>query len=209
MTSFGELETPLGPLQCAPGHPAGLAGGLLDGTVDCQEHSLEMQFPFIKYVEKARKKGPIQVTPCLIGHPTTRQMIQYGKAIARGLLEDESAVLVISSDFCHWGHGYNYIPDMSPYAGPEAPELWQQIQAMDQQAHQCISQGYDQFDAYLEQTGNTICGQFPIRIALRVVEELGASGRQGKWIWLHYEQSSNITDRRGSSVSYTAAVYSV
>lgn len=186
---------------------AGL-GGLLDATVDCQEHSLEMQFPFIKYVEKVRNKGPIQVTPCLIGHPSSQQIIQYGKSIAKELLEDESAVLVISSDFCHWGCCYNYIPDMSQYGGPDATQLWQQIQAMDQQGHQCISQGYDQFDAYLQQTGNTICGQYPIRIGLRVVEEL-VHGLQGKWTWLHYEQSNNITDRRGASVSYSAAMFSL
>jgi len=60
------------------------------------------------------------------------------------------------------------------------------------------------FDKYCSETGNTICGRNPISLFLRTVSaaELAAATSVR---FLHYAQSSHVTDPDDSSVSYAAA----
>ncbi|SCZ95267.1 BZ3500_MvSof-1268-A1-R1_Chr11-2g03394 [Microbotryum saponariae] len=75
---------------------------------------------------------------------------------------------------------------------------------------------HEEFNAYLKQTRNTICGRHPIGVLLgamtrwaeREVEaEEGSEGVGGgcRLVWTRYEQSERVKDLRGSSVSYASA----
>jgi hypothetical protein len=60
------------------------------------------------------------------------------------------------------------------------------------------------FDKYCSETGNTICGRNPISLFLRTVSAAGLAAATSVR-FLHYAQSSHVTDPDDSSVSYAAA----
>jgi AmmeMemoRadiSam system protein B len=70
----------------------------LDAETAAIEHSLEMEFPLLKFVfkEKAFRMAPIMVGR--IGFDKCREV-----AAALSPFADERTLFVISSDFCHWG----------------------------------------------------------------------------------------------------------
>jgi predicted class III extradiol MEMO1 family dioxygenase len=80
----------------------------------------------------------------------------------------------------------------------------------------------DQFATYLSKTKNTICGRHPIGVLLGMVEDLypgferqseqepeveeGDIKDKAPYLkFIHYSQSSQVTDPSDSSVSYAAA----
>ena len=70
---------------------------------------------------------------------------------------------MISSDFCHWGSGfdYTYLPPID--SSPESKKLViaDRIEMLDREAMNIIESGNPkEFEAYLERTDNTICGRY-------------------------------------------------
>lgn len=93
---------------------------------DEDEHSIEMQLPYIaKVMEPAR--GNFTIVPVMVGSLSPSSEAKYGKIFAKylkvliiicfifymnmliiSLLQDPSVCFVISSDFCHWGDRFHY-----------------------------------------------------------------------------------------------------
>ena len=66
-------------------------------------------------------------------------------------------MFVVSSDFCHWGRRFNYMP----FAGEG--EIFKAIEALDRQGMGIVeAQDPAAFTRYLQQHSNTICGRHPI-----------------------------------------------
>jgi MEMO1 family protein len=64
-----------------------------------------------------------------------------------------------------------------------------------------------QFQAYLDETKNTICGRNPLMVFLQACAHLkreAGTGRPRALAWLHYSQSSKAASKDDSSVSYAA-----
>jgi AmmeMemoRadiSam system protein B len=60
------------------------------------------------------------------------------------------------------------------------------------------------FQRYLEETRNTICGRSPIQLLLAIILE---SGRlKYKTDFVKYSQSGEVKDANDSSVSYASAI---
>lgn len=164
---------------------------VIDSDVELREHSLEMQTPFIKLLFPNVKIVPILIS----GHPPEAEMM-----ILKGLLNDAETVVIVSSDFCHWGPRFGYMPFQDHSKRP-----LNLIEKMDRQAMEHISSGsIDKFDEYIKKTSNTICGLHPIRLAMRLLR-----GVEGSWNWLHYEQSGamQIGMSDDCSVSYVSGVF--
>lgn len=192
---FSSVDTPLGTLEVEPIKDIPLASQV----VDCNEHSIEMQYPFLAYAFPNAK-----VSPILVGQCSDEVYADYAKILATEL-RDHGTVCVVSSDFCHWGRNYNYHPDLSErYAGDTVSD---RIRAMDDEALNAIfANDYKGFKEHLETTGNTVCGAGPLMLSLRIIKELGL---RGKWHLLHYDQSNQILQYgpSQSSVSYVSAAY--
>ena len=78
--------------------------GTMPKAIEEQEHSIEMQYPFI-----AKALPNVKVVPIMVGHLNkTQSPNAYAKLIAPLLVDD--TVLVVSSDFCHWGEDFDYTP---------------------------------------------------------------------------------------------------
>lgn len=61
------------------------------------------------------------------------------------------------------------------------------------------------FDKYIEETGNTICGEFPIRILMHTIKN-SKSYKNLETKFVQYDQSDKVKSFNGSSVSYAAGV---
>lgn len=93
------------------------------------------------------------------------------------------------------------------------PQIYDSIAHVDRACMCAIATGsHDAFLGILQGTGNTICGRHPIGVFLAGVEELeqnaGADGTEelkGRFRFLRYERSSDVTSVRDSSVSYVSA----
>ncbi len=61
-----------------------------------------------------------------------------------------------------------------------------------------------QFQAYLDETKNTICGRNPLMVFLQACAHVKRESRPRALVWLHYSQSSKPASKDDSSVSYAA-----
>lgn len=198
-TPFDDLETPLGPLAVAqcPEIFDSKFYSVTSSSTDIGEHSLEVQFPFIKYFFPN-----VEILPILVSDIGNR--LDKISSVLTDIVNEDSTALVISSDFCHWGTSYNYSPSLGQY-GKGA--MWERIKALDQGALDAItSNDPTAFKQYLDDTANTICGREPILIAMDILKK---TSPQGTWRWLHYSQSSQVMDAssKESSVSYVAGAF--
>ena len=76
--------------------------GEIDKTTDEEEHSLEMQYPFLKLV---LKEGTT-VIPIMVG--SAKNMARISNELLKHYFEDCESLFVFSTDFCHWGKRFGY-----------------------------------------------------------------------------------------------------
>ena len=72
---------------------------------DEKEHSLEMQLPFLYQVFKANPR--IKIVPIMVGALSQYQHEYYARKL-ESFIKDPETLIIVSSDFCHWGQDFNY-----------------------------------------------------------------------------------------------------
>ncbi|KAH3732008.1 protein MEMO1 [Pelomyxa schiedti] len=200
LTQYESLETPLGSLPVNRQIVSELAESrmmsYLDSFVDDEEHSLEMQFPFI-----ARKAPSAKVIPIMVGSISEDEEAQFGALLSR-YVENPQNLFVISSDFCHWGRRFGYTFYDESWGGKG--QIWKSIEHLDRLAMDHIeSCDSGAFSDYLRTYSNTICGRRAISIMIHALNR--ASGAHLRPKFVHYAQSSQVTTTNDSSVSYAVA----
>lgn len=174
---------------------------------DEDEHSLELQLPFIVKAMSKREQ-PYTIVPMMVGSIRPEKEAAFGKILSRYLQNPENA-FVISSDFCHWGQRFEY-----QYYEKSWGRIYQSIEHLDKLGMKAIKDlKLDSFTSYLKIYGNTICGRHPIAVMLSAVEHLNKeyskepsdNRRQYQIKFLNYLQSSECHHMYDSSVSYAAA----
>ncbi|XP_075261812.1 protein MEMO1-like [Convolutriloba macropyga] len=182
--------------------------GVMSTKVDREEHSIEMQLPFLAHVLNSGGEGNLErvkVVPILVGALKEDRERFYGQLLAPYLLQPRT-IFIISSDFCHWGDRFSYTPH------PEKNEglpIHKSIEKLDREGMGIIeSINMSSFSKYIQRTKNTICGRHPIAVLLAAVEELKEKYLNGTKVdlrFLHYAQSGPVKKPHESSVSYAAA----
>lgn len=168
---------------------------VMEKRVDEDEHSGEMQYPYLAHIIADRD---IKVLPVMCGALETDQEQLYGEAL-KEIIARSDVCTIISSDFCHWGSRFSYQPTT------DSMPLHQFIEQMDRKGMDLIQmKDPGAFASYLKETRNTICGRHAIAVWLNAVSKSAASNLEIRL--LKYAQSSAVTSRRDSSVSYVAAV---
>ncbi|PRP88550.1 hypothetical protein PROFUN_02961 [Planoprotostelium fungivorum] len=166
-------------------------------SVDEDEHSIEMQLP---YIRKMMGDRPFTLVPILVGSTDASTEKAYGELLSP-YLDDETNFFVISSDFCHWGKRFNYF-----HYDESEGEIYESIEKLDRDGMTAIETLQpDGFYAYLKKTKNTICGRHPIGIFMQMIK---AAGNKQTIRFVHYAQSSKCMSQRDSSVSYAVGVSS-
>jgi hypothetical protein len=183
-------QTPLGRLAVDAEAVATLAATgacVADPGPFVLEHAIEMQLPFLQVLAPE-----VRLVPVIVGE--TRP--EDGRRIAAALsaVLDDRTLVVVSSDFTHYGPHYGYVPFTE-----RVPES---IEALDTEAIAALtSRDAARFHAHLARTGATICGRRPLGVFLEMVP--------GDWHGERcaYATSGAITGDYGHSVSYACIAY--
>lgn len=206
LTGCSQYQTPCGNLQIDLAmNEELLATGIFEENmtldVDQDEHSIEMQLPYIAHAIAATGRPTIKVVPILVGALDARAEALYGSTLAK-YLDNPSIFFAISSDFCHWGTRFDYTPYKKDF-GP----IHKYIEALDFEGIKCIQKKDPAlFHSYLKRTKNTICGRHPIAVLLNAIESAQTDFEVS---FNRYAQSSPCTRLDESSVSYASAVVTV
>lgn len=182
---YSVYQTPLGDLPvdtevCAKlcESALGAFGYMLLG-VDDEEHSFEMHAPFI--LHRAQQDSvEVKIVPIMIS--------SLGSGLREKIVEelapyfgDPQNTFVVLSDFCHWGRRFGYteyvpgddLAHLAAYSESRkgANAIWQSIEFLDRRAMAVAQKGsLKAWDEYIERTGNTICGQKPVGVVLKLLE---------------------------------------
>ncbi len=151
------------------------------------EHSLELQLPFLQRVLKDKFK----LVPLYLGAMDDREMVAAAQLLVP--LIDDKTLIVVSTDFTHYGPNYGYTPftDNIPSG----------VKRLADGASEPICRcDYDGFVEHLEKTRDTICGRGPVKLLLRILSMRG--GARGERIV--YETSGRILNDWSNSVTYQA-----
>ncbi len=186
-------ETPLGRIPLDTEAVARLRASPLvtsDPQAHRQEHSIEMQLPLLQH---ALAKG-WKLLPILVG------WLEAGdQAAAAELLKpllDDRTLLVVSTDFTHYGPVYRYLPF------PLNERTPQRIDALDRGAVEAIlARDAKGFLEYKARTGITICGYQAVAILLELLPP-EATGRV-----VAHTTSGALTGSYRMSVSYYAIAF--
>ncbi len=155
------------------------------------EHSLELQLPFIKTAF-----GEVKIVPLVIGTLTGEAEIRLVAEILKGFVQ-KTDLVIVSSDFTHYGPRYDYQPFLS--------DIMENIEKLDREAFQHLSRadlpGWLEFQ---ERTRDTICGFFPCAVLCAMLPKNVQANL------LKYSTSSDVPTNKqnNNSVSYLSIGFS-
>lgn len=171
---------------------------------DLEEHSLEMQYPFISKIFNGKN---IKILPIQVGQFSDAKQREYAAENLLKCIDDivsQDVLFVVSTDFCHYGPRFDY----KPMFKESSLSLNENISILDHTALDTLndSDPITAFTDYIKITGNTICGREPI---LLLHEILNRSRIKGRWELIEYDQSNFLTSSNDHSVSYLSAIFMV
>ncbi len=186
-------ETPLGDIPVDRDAVRQLLKNPLFTTVraaHATEHSDENQLPFLQVA----LGNEFKLVSLFVGQMKTDEFDNAAEAI-RPLLDDKT-VLVVSSDFTHYGEAYGF----APFHGKNVKG---QMQNLDKGAVDLIcKKDFKGFRSYIDSTGATICGVQPISLLLKVLPS------DAKGELLRYQTSADVSGGDYSmAVGYAAVVF--
>lgn len=159
-----------------------------------EEHCLEVQLPFIQYFAKEHNLKMPQIVPIVFSTPLDFNLVKKFGEVIYSTMSSEDFKIVVSSDFTHYGMNYNYIP----FTGSNVKE---RINDLDKGAIEKIEDlDLKEFVEYVNHTGATICGAFPIAVSMYIAKKLGSKGAN----LLKYYTSGDVINSYSNSVSYAA-----
>lgn len=152
-----------------------------------REHSIETQLPFLQVV-----LGDFELIPILVGRLNNEEFDFVAEKIKPFI--DDDTLIVVSSDFTHYGYGYDYVPFKK--------DVEANIRKLDYGAFERIlALDFDGFNKYKQATGITACGFVPVALLMKILPD----DVQGKI--LQYDTSGSISGDFNSSVSYVSIVF--
>ena len=151
------------------------------------EHAIEIHLPFLQVLLGEFKLVPVLVSGLKAGD---------GEKIAVALNAhvSERTLIVVSSDFTHYGWNHGYVPFTE--------DVEENLRKLDMAAVELIlMKDFDGFNTFVSRTGATICGRHSIAILLKMLPS-DAVGRL-----LRYDTSGRMTNDFSNSVSYVSIAF--
>jgi MEMO1 family protein len=153
------------------------------------EHSIQIELPLLQVA-----LGEFKLVPILIGHLDKKTAMEVGKKL-RNMI-DKNTLVVVSSDFTHYGYSYRYMPF------PLNDKTPQMIRNLDMEGiDQIKALSFSGFTKYINKTENTICGKNAIAILLAMLPT------NSKSTLLNYSTSASITGDYKNCVSYASIAF--
>jgi len=151
------------------------------------EHSVQIEIPFLQ-----KALGDFKLVPIVVGQIEPETAHKMAQELRK--LMDKDTLVVVSSDFTHYGSRFGY----TPFHDDEK----ENIEKLDMRAGDLILAGdLVGFANFLKETGATICGRCPIMILLAMLPE------SAKAKLLHYDTSGSMTGDYKNSVSYASFAF--
>ncbi len=151
------------------------------------EHSIEVQLPFINHL-----MPDVKIVPAVCGHLDERTIVAAAEMLAG--IWDDSTLLIVSSDFTHYGSSFGFTPFIDNVAA--------NLRALDMGAVEKIKQlDRRAFLDYVNDSGATICGAMPIALLL---EAAALADKKLRVELLDYSTSGDVTGDYRHVVSYAA-----
>ena len=189
----GAVKTPLGEIRIDRDwldKLALVAPVARNDRVHSAEHSAQIEYPLLQLALGT----DFSIVPLVMGSFGRDQMEMCARALSR--LMDAKTLLVISSDFTHYGDDFSY----SPYGTKGGKAVRDLVAAADAEAFKFMAKGdADGFAAFIERTRATICGRVPIEMALRAIPRGMTFARQ------RYATSGDESGDYSRFVCYLAA----
>lgn len=160
------------------------------------EYGEDVMLPFLQV-----RLGSFELIPIVVGDMRDRNgrwSATTLDSVADGIRKvmDERTLLVVCTDFTHYGPRFGY----TPFTDDEPRKA---VEWLDRQAFHCLlNRDFEGFLEYLNETRNTICGAGPLAILLRLLP------RKTEAALLDYRTSAEVTGDTENSVSYAAIVFS-
>jgi AmmeMemoRadiSam system protein B/AmmeMemoRadiSam system protein A len=149
-----------------------------------KEHCLEIQLPFLQVVLE-----DFSIVPVLIGQVSKKEAQSIAESLKKMI--DEETVVIVSSDFTHYGPNYGYLPFRE--------QIEENIKDLNAAAFENIkSLDSDKFIEHKVKTGDTICGFNPLVVLLTMAEMM----KGVNVTFLAYDTSGRIMNDFSNSVSY-------
>ncbi len=156
-----------------------------------REHSLDIQVPFLQVLFP---ESPPRILPLLVGELEESDYPELTRCL-RTVLDNET-LLIVSSDFTHYGRRFAYVPF------PHGVGVAEKIHGLDEGALAKIrSLDRRGFLAYQKATGITVCGRLPIALLLELLPE------DSRPVSLSYATSGQLTGDYRNSVSYCSLAF--
>ncbi|HPA47061.1 MAG TPA: AmmeMemoRadiSam system protein B [bacterium] len=154
---------------------------------NAQEHSLEIQIPFLQ-----RALGKFKLIPITVGDMREAEFKEVSNLLKP--LVDEKTLFVASSDFTHFGPRFQYMPFRD--------NIQKNIAILDKSAvNAIIHLDVEGFNRILNETHATICGRNPIRLLLSCLPA------NSEGCLVKYDTSGRIFGDASNSVSYASIVF--
>lgn len=162
-------------------------------TVNAQahelEHSVQIELPLLQYA-----LGEFELVPIVVGQLDAEGAAKAAAAILK--IVDADTLVVVSSDFTHYGANYGYLPF-------QGGDVAGKIKDLDMGALAEIKKlNAKGFLAYVEKTGATICGRSGIAVLLSMLPE------NSRVEMMDYDTSGRMLGDSSNSVSYLSAAFS-
>ena len=153
-----------------------------------QEHSVQIELPLLQHGRTGFKFVPIVAGQC-----SQKTIARAGEIL--GSMVDKDTLVIVSSDFVHYGPNYGYVPFDT--------DKREQIKKLDMGAYEHIAAlDCKGFLDYKYETGATICGYVPIAVLLTMLSE------PTKAHLVKYTTSGHLGSDFTNSVSYLSVAFS-
>jgi AmmeMemoRadiSam system protein B len=181
--------TPLGTVLVDSLAHKWLEKGLFSSCTD-QDHCLEVQLPFLQEC----LKNNFTIIPVLAGYCDDDDLGKAVDVISPAI--DKNTLLVISTDFIHYGPRFNYMPFGNN------PEIYmEKIKSTDLQAFEYIKKGdYKNLKNFFTVHDPTICGKYGLMLFSKLVKLKSSDP-----LLLDYYTSAQVSGDTQNTVSYLSA----
>ena len=154
-----------------------------------REHSLENLLPFLQLT-----LGEFKLIPIVVGSLSDEDYQVLSSTIKKHI--DKDTLIVVSSDFTHFGARFGYTPfEINGNVRNNIEKLDYRV------IDNIIRCDFEGFRQYLQRTGATICGRVPIGLLLKILP-IGAKGKL-----VDYRTSGDANNDYRLSVSYASIVF--
>ncbi len=152
-----------------------------------REHSVQIEVPMLQHF-----LGAFKLVPVVVGQLSVSSAREIAEILLRYI--DSETLVVVSSDFTHYGASFGYMPFEN--------DIERNLRELDMGAFDKIRQKDPAgFLSYCESTGATICGRCPLLILLAMLpEDAGVH-------LLNYNTSGGLTGDWSHCVSYISAAF--